>query len=261
MHSLYPVETIRFLKKGTSGPPVLLLHGWGCSSHQTRSLAQLLSSKFQVFALDLPGFGGSPPPEKAWGSEEYAQCITQWARCQGVHSAHLVGHSVGGRIALRIAEKTPGFAQSLTLLAASGLQRRRTMKERRRFLGVKSLGFLTKQVDRYWGTHLFPNWFSPRFASADYQLAGALRSTLVKLVQEDLTVQAKKVNTPTLILWGEEDRETPVEMAHRFGRLIAHSSVYTFPGLGHQLLETASDHLCARYILRFLDPQCGASYD
>ena len=110
----------------------------------------------------------------------------------------------------------------------------------------------SKVIDAIFRTSLFKKVLAPRFGSADYRAAGDLRTTLVKTVNEDLSSELSSISQPTLLLWGEEDQQTPLDLARNFKRLIPHSQLFTFPHKGHEPFEDVGSHLMAKYIIRFL---------
>lgn len=219
---------------------------------ETRPLGELLASHMQVHLVDLPGFGKSPPPNEVWSSFDYAQCLVDYLKKRGIDKAHWIGHSFGGKVAMSAASRHPEAVETMTLIAAAGLQRKRSWKETLRRYGIAQAGTIFKTIDHYCKTRLFEKVIVTRFASSDYRNAGAMRSILVKSVNEDLQEHAARVRAPTLLLWGEEDSDTPVEMGRRLHQLIPGSQLYAFPGKNHHLPLEGGASLCASYILNFL---------
>jgi pimeloyl-ACP methyl ester carboxylesterase len=227
------------------------LHGWGQSKSSLRSLGELLAADAQVHLIDLPGFGESPRPATDWGTQEYADCILQYLDEHGVQATVLLGHSFGGRIAVRFASLHPSRVQALVLMSAAGVPRRRSLTARVRLWFVRLLGLLIKTLDRS-DARKWRTWFGETFGSRDYRAAGDLRGILVKHVGEDLSAAAREIRCPTLLLWGGQDRETPPEMAVRFNELITNSKLIIMPGKDHFPYEDVGAHLCAYYIIDWL---------
>src|SRR5207247_1180038 len=109
------------------------------------------------------------------------------------------------------------------LIDSGGLKRQLSAKSKWRSSFIRLLGKTLKQIDKQLRCNSYEHWFIPRFASTDYKNAGPLRNILVKAVTEDVSADASKIQQPALILWGEQDQETPVEMGQRFHSLIRHS--------------------------------------
>jgi pimeloyl-ACP methyl ester carboxylesterase len=229
------------------GKPLVVLHGWGKSKETLRPLAQLLSYNRRVGLVDLPGFGAEPPPTGAWGTEEYAE----WLAPQLEGPCDLLGHSLGARIALRIAHKYPEKANRLILIGAAGL-RNRSFKRRVRMHWIKSVRSGVRCVDKAFRSQIEEHWFRPRYGSADYKAAGVLRPTLVRVVNEDLAPILPHVGQRTLLLWGTRDPETPPDMGRRMARALPTSQLIWLEGKGHEPYDGVGSHLCAEMIDEFL---------
>jgi pimeloyl-ACP methyl ester carboxylesterase len=236
---------------GQSGNPLVMLHGWGQNLQSLQPMGELLATKSRVHLIDLPGFGKSPPPPADWDTEQYADRIYQYLAEQGIEQADLVAHSVGGRISIRLAHKYPGRVRSMTLINAAGLQRRRTLQQSLRGQWIKNLrnAFKLSPLNR----DELLTWHSQKYGSRDYLNAGVLKGTFLKVINEDLTELAKQISLPVLLLWGEADMETPVEMGHRYHGLFANSELITIPNRDHFMFQAEGAHLCAYYVDKFLD--------
>lgn len=237
---------------GQNGFPLILLHGWGQNLTHMKPLAECLSHHSEVHLIDLPGFGHSTLPNGVWDSFQYADRIIAYMDEKQIKQADFLGHSFGGKVAFSLASRYPERVRHLVLLASSGLKRKRTWLQSSRLFAIRNGGKLLKGIDRLIKTDFFKTQFSARYGSTDYQQAGAMRPILVKSVNEDLEDILSTVKAPTLLLWGEQDSETPVEVAKRFQNQIKNSKLILFPGKDHHLHHEVSAHLCASYILPFL---------
>jgi pimeloyl-ACP methyl ester carboxylesterase len=125
---------------------------------------------------------------------------------------------------------------------------------------IKQLVQLAKKVDSMTGTRFFPHYLAPRFGSRDYHAAGDLRRTLVKVVNEDLSAQARAIKAPALLIWGAEDLEAPLAIGRRYRELLASSELIVLPNRGHEPFQDVGSHLLATYIGRFLDGTTGGNH-
>lgn len=175
-------------------------------------------------------------------------------RCTG--PAAVLGHSFGARIAIRIAAATPGLVSHLTLMGAAGIPRARGLKGRVRIAAIRMLGRTIRGLSPVVGAGP-REWFAERFGSRDYKAAGDLRPVFVNVINENLTLQCAQIQAPTLLLWGEDDTETPIEMGRRFARLIPTARLVTLPHKDHFPHHGLGSHLCALYILRQLGAKPG----
>jgi pimeloyl-ACP methyl ester carboxylesterase len=220
----------RHLVRG-AGPSVLVLHGWGASIEAVFPIVTGLEPVATVHALDLPGFGETDPPPEAWGVEEYQAFVAAFMDSLSIEQPTIVGHSNGGRIAIRMAATEPQRATRLVLVDSAGIRPKRTLRYHRRVAMAK----VGKHAARLLGApgeglreHLVG-----RAASADYLAAGAMRPTLVRLVNADLREHLPHIQVPTLLIWGAEDTDTPVADGRLMEHLIPDAGLVVFERAGH----------------------------
>lgn len=250
----YPMEQLAVRLLGGGSRNLIILHGWGRSAADLMALAELLADGWRIHVFDLPGFGASPPPPASgWGSAEYAALVLRYLDHQGIDHAALLGHSFGGRIAIHLAAHASARVKKLVLIGSHGLRPKRSLGRRLRIAAIRWSGKIVKFIDRTFGLKLYSERFIPLFGSPDYARAGVLRATVVKTVNEDQRENAARIQAPTLLLWGEDDRETPVDMARRFHALIRNSQLVLLPGKEHDPYAGIGSQLCAYHIRPFLD--------
>ena len=230
--------------------PLVMLHGWGQNLQSLQPMGELLATHANIHMIDLPGFGKSAPPPEDWDTAQYADRICQYLDAQGIAQADLVAHSVGGRISIRLAHKHPERVRSMTLINAAGLKRQRTFGQSLRSQWIATMRNTFKLSPLYRDELL--TWHSQKYGSRDYLNAGALKGTFIKVVNEDLTELAQQIKAPVLLLWGEKDTETPVEMGHRYHSLFPNSELITIPNRDHFMFQAEGSHLCSYYIEKFL---------
>lgn len=251
-------EPIHSVRLGNTGPLVVILHGWGRSSDALRPLGELLAYSCRVVLIDLPGFGMSPLPVGAansgggWSTVDYCERVRAFLDDEGIGRCTLIGHSFGGRIAVRMAARHAERVESLVLIGTAGLSRKRSLKEEIKVRTIRFAVSSAKWFDGTFGTRFFPHYLAQRVGSRDYQAAGELRRTLVKTVNEDLSDAARSITHKTLLLWGAEDTETPVDIARSFHSLIRNSTLHILPHKGHEPFADVGAHLVCGYIERFL---------
>lgn len=195
--------------EGGSGWPVLLLHGWGCSSETMLPLFQHLAADFHVYCFDLPGFGLSPEPPAAWDTVAYAAMLADFCRDVCPKPPVLVAHSFGGRLSLRLAAR--GIPHKMILTGCAGLKPHRgldyyakvySFKAAKKLFSLPGLGAKKQE------------WLAKARAksgSSDYQQASeVMRSVFVKTVNEDQTANLPKIKAPTILFWGAQDSATPL---------------------------------------------------
>jgi pimeloyl-ACP methyl ester carboxylesterase len=214
---------------GTEPPRVLALHGWARSHRDFDAVvAGDGPGPLPALALDLPGFGASPPPPAAWGAEAYAELV---GSVLGDMKAPVVvlGHSFGGRVALHLAAQRPDVVQALVLTGAPMLHPlgRRThvdlaYRVTRRLHSLRLVSDDAMEAARQ------------RFGSADYRAAqGIMREVLVRAVNETDEAQLDAVRCPVHLVWGADDTAAPLEVAERAVTRLAHGDLSAHLGVGH----------------------------
>lgn len=241
----------RHLVRGEGPRSVLVLHGWGASIEAAYPIVAGLASVARVHALDLPGFGQSEPPPEPWGVQEYQAFVAAYMDAVGLDRTSIVGHSNGGRIAIRMAATEPARVDKLVLVDAAGIRPKRTFRWYRRVAMAKIGKHAARRLGRP-GERLRDAMVS-RAASADYAAAGELRPTLVKLVNADLRPYMPDIAAPTLLVWGADDAETPVAMAQEMERLIPDAGLIVLEAAGHYSYLDQSARF-ARIVSHFIAP-------
>lgn len=235
-----------FGKRTGAGPPrVLALHGWA-RSHRDFDAAfgsAFADEVLDAVALDLPGFGASPPPREAWGAADYAACVGA-VLDEMAAPVVVVGHSFGGRIAVHLAATMPARVRALVLTGVPLLRLtppRRPAAAYRLQRRLHRLGLLgDERLERA----------RQRYGSADYCAAsGIMRSVHAKSVAESYGPQLDAVACPVTLLWGAQDATVPLAVAEaalarlRAGHVRDAAELVVVPGAGHLLPLSAPGEL------------------
>jgi pimeloyl-ACP methyl ester carboxylesterase len=224
---------VRYRRAG-QGPTVLILHGWGASIEAVRILFEDLASAFDTVALDFPGHGQSPPPAEPWTVSDYRDLVLLLMDKLGITSAMVVAHSFGARVAIKLAAAMPQRINRMVLTGAAGVPPERTVGQRARM----KLARIGKRVKGMLGDGAVSRWLETRWvhyvASADYARAsGVMRATVVNVVGEDLSSLLPRVQSPVLLIWGAQDKDTPLSSGRVMAGLIPHSELVVLEGGGH----------------------------
>ncbi|MDD5569376.1 MAG: alpha/beta hydrolase, partial [Candidatus Pacebacteria bacterium] len=106
-----------------SGEAVLIMHGWAASSAYWKDISIMLAEKgFRAVALDLPGFGGTSAPNSVWSLNDYADFVDSFTGEIGLNRFHLLGHSFGGALAMKMSVREPGKISKLILCDAAAIR-------------------------------------------------------------------------------------------------------------------------------------------
>lgn len=208
---------------GDGPASVLALHGWGRSG---ADFAAILHG-CDALAVHLPGFGTTAPPPTVWGSEDYAEHLVPGLAGSGPFV--VVGHSFGGRVAVRLAVAYPELVSALVL---TGVPLVRATPPPRPALALRV-------AKRLRAAHLVPASVVERIrrhsGSADYRAAeGVMRDVLVRVVREDYRDDLARLTVPVHLVWGEDDDAAPLAGA-RLAAEVLGVDVEVVPGAGHLL--------------------------
>ena len=212
-----------------TGDPIILLHGWGTNKNTFLPLAKLLSKKYEVHLIDLLGFGKSEAPYKALSLSDYVMLLRDYIEYKKLNKPIILGHSFGGRIAIKYASSFKNI-EKLILVDSAGIKKRLSFLSRIKIKIYKLKKWwykLTKNVVKF--NNLINN-----SGSYDYKMASpVMKQTLVKVINEDLKPYLKKIEVETLIIWGRDDKETPIKDALIMNKLIKNSGLVTLENTGH----------------------------
>jgi pimeloyl-ACP methyl ester carboxylesterase len=232
-----------------NGQPLVILPGWRDRSDNWYSVAQLLANRFQVFVIDLPGFGISDAPKTTWSVDEYKNTVLGFIKEMDIEKPILMGHSHGGKIACLIAaEGDRNKCRALILVSSSGVDKP-SLVVHAKILWFKIIKLLSKPLGKL-GDKIV-DYYRGKLGSRDYQEAGSLRATMVKVVNHKIFSILPKINVPTAIFWGNDDKILNVKQAKIFEKLIKNSYIRLIweadhhPHLSHpqELADIAGDFL------------------
>lgn len=219
-----------YYQKAGYGKDLIMLHGWGLDSSSFWPDVDLLKDTFTLWLLDLPGHGRSDTPSKTFTITDYKNIIEQFIKRQKIKKPAVLGHSFGGRIAIKLASASPQLLEKIILEDSAGISAKS---------GVKNTLF---QIIAKLVKYLIPNIFNLKellkikvykILKSDYKDTGALKETFKKSIREDLTEDLKKIPLEALIIWGEKDKTTPLKDGKSMYQLIKNSKLLVMEETGH----------------------------
>ena len=223
---------INYIQYG-EGNDVLLLHGWGQNIAMMKPLGDNLCDRFRVTIIDLPGFGESDEPSSAWTITDYANMLEKLVVELKIKKPIIMGHSFGGRVAIRYSANNP--IEKLVLFGSPCIRREQELS-----FSVK----LLKKLKTLPGLNEFGEYMKKYIGSRDYKAASPImRKILVNVVNEDLSEYAKKIEEPTLLIWGEMDTEALVEDARELEKIMMDAGLIILPGTHYAYLENL-EYVC-----------------
>lgn len=224
---------LRYRDEGR-GPVVVLLHGWGQELTTFDDLSLELTKNFRVIRLDLPGFGQSQRPGSIWGVLQYVKVVRNLLNKLNIEQPFaLVGHSFGGRVAIKAAATGILMPKKLVCIDSAGINSSNS---------IRNLSFKFVAKAGKWALKL--PFLAPlrkplrrklysAAGATDYLDAGPMRQIFLKTIKEDLREEAKKIRIPTLFVWGADDVVTPLWEAREMSNRIQASVVRVVKDAGH----------------------------
>lgn len=232
------------------GPVILFLHGWKDNLRTFDAIVSLLKFKYRIVRLDLPGFGKSEMPKTAWNLDDYVALVNDFIQKLDLEVYVVVGHSFGGRIIIKGRSQNFIKAEKIVLIASAGLAQARTWRNLFLKILAKAGKFITLIPPfSFWRLKLRKKLYQK--IGSDYFSAGSLKKIFVNIVKEDLSAAARRINQPTLLIWGSQDLQTPLVDGRRLAGLITASRLEIIPEAGHFVHQQRPAEV-ARLIENFL---------
>ncbi len=215
--------------------PIVILHGWGLSKKKFQGLVDEFQNRgHKVFALDFPGFGEEKQPIRPFKLSDYAEFLYSFLEKENIKYPILIGHSFGGRVALRFSTLYPKSVRALILTGAPGftpVSRKKLLlfitvaKIGKSVLSLPTLSFLFESMRKWYYYFVGAREF--------YRAEGTMRETFKNIVSELLVEDMKGVTVPTLLLWGEMDMIVPVRIGVKMRDTIRNSEFVMIEGADH----------------------------
>ena len=241
-------------RRAGRGAPLVLLHGGLGDSREWRRQLEGLAEGFTVVAWDAPGCGGSSDPPAGWRLPDYADCLAGFTQALGLGQPHVGGLSWGGGLALELYRRHPQVPRSLVLASAYA-----------GWAGSLPPELVQERLDRalreaelppqQWVRGYLPGLFTQQ-ASAEVvgeALAmmlevrpAGMRPMVQGFAEADLRDVLPRIQVPTLLLYGDADQRSPLEVVARdLHAKIPGSRLVVMPRVGHQCDMEAPDRFNA----------------
>lgn len=217
--------------------PVVILHGWGSRGDSFLAVKESLNKKgFPVYVFDLPGFGNAEAPSEPWGVGDYVKFVSGFLEKEKISKFYLLGHSLGGRISIKFAAEYPEKLLGLVLYAAAGIKHKPSLKNKI-FLVLARIGKLVFSLPVIGNLHgIAEKGLYFLAGTRDYYRAkGVMKETMKMVINEDLRPFLSLIKTPTLIVWGRDDKTTPLTDAMIMEKEIKGSKLKVVDDSGHSL--------------------------
>jgi non-heme chloroperoxidase len=198
---------------GSQEEDIIFLHGWGSSKELMKTVFENNFKEKRHIYIDLIGFGASSQPKHQLNSFDYFEIISLFLEEISARKDVIVGHSFGGKIATLLKPT------KLVLLSSAGIIVKKPFKTRLKIALAKTM----KKVDIF--------SFTKHLVSPDGRnLSSAMYKTFKTVVNENFEEIFKNCKAKTYVIWGNEDRTTPIKMGQKIAGLIANSKLYGLHG-------------------------------
>lgn len=242
-------------------PPILLIHGFASSTYTFNRLLPLLENHFSVIAIDLPGFGRSEKSPKFYYSfANYAKVIAECIRYFQLDKVYLVGHSMGGQIAMYTAKMIPEKINKLILLCSSGYLE----KANRPLIYCSYIPFFhwfvkfyihRKDVKQYLHNVFYDQSLISKAHVDEFgkplQEVGFYKALIRLLRHREGDLQSnelKEIEAPALLIWGTEDKVVPVQVGEKLVKDLPNAKLITYEKAGHLITEERPNEVFSQII-------------
>ena len=224
--------SIYYKKYGNTKKNILILPGWGDTRKTFNYIINYFKNGYSIYILDYPGFGESPIPNRELTMIDYTELIKSFIDELSIHKPIIIAHSFGGRIIALLLSNYNIKIKKLIIMDVAGIKRIKIKV----FFKEKIYKFLKRIIK------LFPNKYKniimkkliSLFASDDYQeLPITMRKTFQNIISLDLKDNYKKIDTETLIIWGEYDQDTPLNDGFYLEKHIKNAALIIYPKATH----------------------------
>lgn len=244
METLFKETKIYYEIIGSGEELFVFLHGWGANLDLMKNLMFSVGKDNSCLSIDFPPFGKSEEPLQSWDLNDYVELTAKIIfeaqnqlqnneNEQGIISLEnkkkpaiksvsaIFAHSFGGRVAIKGLAEGKFESKRLILLSSAGIKPKFSLKTK---LKISRYKFLKKIGSKK----------AEKFGSSDYKiLSPVMKQTFSKIINEDLSLCCPKIKAKTLIIFGENDKETPPYMAKKLNKLISNSQLYLIKDAGH----------------------------
>ena len=231
-------QLVNYLTNDIADPSagaVVFLHGWRSDARVWKPIIERLLRDYarndnilNFYALDLPGFGKSEKPKRDFNLDNYAAVVMGLIKKLQLENVALVGHSFGGRVAIKLSVLEPDLIHKLILVDSAGY---RLNKSRNALLRV--VAKLFKPFFMVFGLKMLRFRIYRAIGADDYLATPELKQTFLNVINEDLTALLQYIRQETLIVWGGRDEDTPLVLAMWLKEHIGRSDLVIFHDAGH----------------------------
>ncbi|MDL2211891.1 alpha/beta hydrolase [Erysipelotrichaceae bacterium OttesenSCG-928-M19] len=211
------------------GQPVIVMHGWGQNLEMMYSIVTALKDNFEVYNIDLPGFGQSDEPKYPYTIDDYTNFLEEFIKLNDIENPIIIGHSFGCRIAIKYAARNDNLKEMI-LTGAAGVMDRKTFLY---YFRIYTYKFIKLFKDVPFIKHYIREAMENR-GSEDYKNSSPIMKEVLKnTVNENLTPYLNEIKVRTLLVFGSKDDQTPLWMGQLMNEKINDSELIVYEGCSH----------------------------
>lgn len=225
--------TIYYEQYGNSKKTILILPGWGNTRETFHHIINHFKKDYTIYILDYPALGNSPIPSKTLTIYDYTELIIKFMNYNNINNPIIIAHSFGGRITTLLTGYYKIQIEKLILIDIAGIKPKKTLKKFIKEKTYKILRHMSKLLPKKKQKHIQQKLLKI-FASADYNaLPIQMKETFKNIVNEDLKEHFKHIQSETLLIWGEQDQDTPLKDAYKINKSIKNSALIVLKKANH----------------------------
>ncbi len=225
--------SLYYEKYGNEDKYILILPGWGDTRGTFNYMIEHLKDKYTIYIIDWFGFGNSEFPDYDLTIYDYANVIRDFIEKENIDNPILIAHSFGGRIATLISGYYKDEINKLILIDIAGIKPKKNIFKLIKTYTYKLLKKLSVLIPKR-KRNLYLKRLFRHFASTDYkELDNSMYQTFKNVVNEDLKFTYKAIKQEALLIWGENDKSTPLKDGIYMRKNISNSSLIIYPNSGH----------------------------
>ena len=225
--------SIYYEKHGNGEKNILILPGWGNTRNTFYNIINNLKDEFCVYIIDYPGFGNSKILEKELNIYDYAFLINSFIKKLNIDNPVIIAHSFGGRITAILQGYYKLNLKKIILIDVAGIKRRKSFKlffKEKLYKLLKRLTYILPKIKQ----EKYRQKLLLAFASADYKsIPISMKKTFQNIIKEDLRKYYKNISCDTLIIWGDNDLDTPLKDGLLIKKLIKNSEIIVYKNSNH----------------------------
>lgn len=227
---------------------LIFLHGWRSdSSIWFKFLDSDKFKSYEIYLIDLPGYGKTEIPKQPFDLKKYADVIYKFIKKLRIEKPSIIGHSFGGAVLIKLASFYPDILKSMILIGASGIRKKEIKKTLFKIVAkIISPLFKPKFMHK-----LRINLYT-MIGSEDYVATPYLKETYLNIIKEDLTDVLEKIKVNTFIVWGDLDKDTPLVNANIMKNKIKNSTLKIVNGAGHFVFISHKE-IVSEDVIKFIE--------